>query len=323
MPKTKFKFNPETLAYEKVQITFKRRLYKFFRTFIALSFTAGIILTVMFYFFDTPKEKMLQRENNFLVTQFKFANKKLENLHALIKELQERDDNIYRIIFEAEPIPSTVRNAGMGGINRYQEYEGYSNSKLVAETAQLLDNTLKQIYIQSKSYDNLIEMAKNKTRFFSSVPAIQPIANRDVVRFASGFGYRIHPIYKTPKMHEGVDITAPTGTLVRATGDGVVVESQLSSGGFGKVVIIDHGFGYHTVYAHLSKCLIKKGKPVKRGEVIGMVGNTGRSTAPHLHYEVRKSNKPVDPINYYFNDLTPEEYDQMVQVSSQINQSFD
>ncbi len=323
MVKAKYRFNPESLKYERVEHTTRHKIIKTFKYSAAVLFTSTVLYIGWGYFFETPKEQMLRRENSFLLNQYEFLNRKLDQVLNIMADVKDRDDNIYRVIFEAEPIPSTVRKAGMGGINRYEKLEGYKNSELVIETARQLDDILKQLYVQSKSYDEVIDLAKNKTLFFASIPAIQPIASRDQVRFASGFGFRIHPIYKTLKMHEGVDITAPTGTVVRATGNGTVVHSGISDGGFGKLVIIDHGYGYKTFYAHLNKCSLRKGSLVKRGEIIGMVGNTGRSTAPHLHYEVRKNDKPVNPINYYFNDLTPEEYDEMILVSSQMNQTFD
>lgn len=323
MVKSKYRFNPESLKYERVEHTTRHKILKTFKYSAAVLFTSTILYIGWGYFFETPKEQMLRRENSFLLNQYEFLNRKLDQVLNIMADVKDRDDNIYRVIFEAEPIPSTVRKAGMGGINRYEKLEGYKNSELVIETARQLDDILKQLYVQSKSYDEIIDLAKNKTLFFASIPAIQPIASRDQVRFASGFGFRIHPIYKTLKMHEGVDITAPTGTVVRATGNGTIVHSGISDGGFGKLVIIDHGYGYKTFYAHLHKCSLRNGSQVKRGEIIGLVGNTGRSTAPHLHYEVRKNDKPVNPINYYFNDLTPEEYDEMILVSSQMNQTFD
>jgi murein DD-endopeptidase MepM/ murein hydrolase activator NlpD len=249
--------------------------------------------------------------------------KKLVQISNVLNDIQQRDDNIYRVIFEADPIPKSIREAGFGGVNRYAKLEGYSNSDLVIETATKLDKISKKLYVQSKSYDKIIEMAKNKQKYFSCIPAIAPISDNALIRFASGFGFRIHPIYKTRKMHTGIDLTAPTGTKIYATGDGKVVKAGLSKGGYGQRVIIDHDYGYKTVYAHLSKIIVRRGQKINRGELIGLVGSTGVSTAPHLHYEVRRYNKPVNPINYYFNDITPSEYDKMILVSSRKNQSFD
>jgi murein DD-endopeptidase MepM/ murein hydrolase activator NlpD len=238
--------------------------------------------------------------------------------------MQERDDNIYRVIFEADPIPSSIREAGFGGANRYKDLEGYGNSELVKETARNIDVITKQIYVQSRSFDEVIEMAKSKSEMLASIPAIQPVSNEDLKRIASGFGYRPHPIYKVMKMHAGIDFTASIGTPIYATGDGVVMKPPYGAGsGFGKYVMIDHGYGYKTLYAHMSSISVKPGQKVKRGEIIGEVGNTGTSTGPHLHYEVVRNDKKVDPINYFFNDLSPEEYQEIITLASKENQSFD
>ena len=323
MPKDKYKFNPESLNYDKIEKTSKQRFYTILSYFLASTFIAVIIIVIFSNFFDTPKEKALKRENKQLLVQYKVMNKKLTQISNVLSDIQQRDDNIYRVIFEADPIPKSIRKAGFGGINRYEKLEGYTNSKLVIETTKQLDKITKKLYVQSKSYDDIIEMAKNKQKYFSRIPAISPVSGKDLIRFASGFGYRIHPIYKTLKMHTGIDLTAPTGTKIFATGDGKIVKAGMSKGGYGKRIIIDHGFGYKTVYAHLSKTLVRVGQKIHRGELIGFVGSTGVSIAPHLHYEVRRNNKPVNPINYYFNDITPDEYDKMILVSSMKNQSFD
>ena len=240
-----------------------------------------------------------------------------------MEDLQERDDNIYRVIFEAEPIPSTVREAGIGGVDRYSELEGLSNGDIVIETAKKLDLIAKKAYIQSKSLDELENLAKRKEDMLRSIPAIQPISNSDLKRIASSFGMRIHPFYKVPKMHTGMDFTAPTGTDIYATGDGVVQKVDYSQRGYGNHVVIDHGFGYATLYAHMHSISVRPGQKVKRGSVIGQVGNTGMSVAPHLHYEVHKAGKQINPINYFFNDLTPEEYEKVIELSSLPTQSFD
>ena len=227
------------------------------------------------------------------------------------------------MIFEAEPIPPSVRSAGFGGVNRYIDLQGYESADLVIETAQRLDKISKKLYVQSKSYDEVINLAKNKEKMVACVPAIMPIANKDLRRTASGWGWRIHPIYKIRKFHYGMDFTAPTGTEIYASGDGVVEVVENSLRGYGKRIVIDHGFGYKSLYAHLNDFNVKRGQKIKRGEVIGFVGSTGTSTAPHLHYEVFKNNKKVNPVHYYFNDLTPEEFDKMIFISSNSGQSFD
>ena len=323
MPKNKYKFNSRSLNYDKVERTIKQKIYRILTNALAVFVVAVFVNFILSFFIDFPAVKKLKRENKQLLTQYQSLNTKLDQATLWLNEMQERDDNIYRVVFEANPIDPNYRKAGFGGVNRYADLEGYDNSELIIETSKQLDRINKQLYVQSKSYDELIDLAENKENMLSSIPAIQPLADKDVTRFASGFGFRIHPIYKTRKMLSGVDLTAPTGTKVYATGDGFIMKAGYSRGGYGKRIIIDHSFGYKTIYAHLSKVGVKNGQLIKRGDVIGYVGNTGRSTAPHLHYEVRYKNKPVNPVNFYFNDLTPEEYDRMIEISSRSNQSFD
>jgi murein DD-endopeptidase MepM/ murein hydrolase activator NlpD len=323
MPKHKYRFNPESLSFVKEQNSTMQRIWQGFRYFF-VSIVVSILYYVVFsFFFDTPEERGLRRENQELILQLDIFNKKFDHVTAVLEDIQQRDDNIYRTIFEAEPIPSTYRAAGIGGVDRYSDLEGLSNSRLVIETARRLDKIAKQVYIQSKSFDEVIEMAKRKEEMISNIPAIQPVSNKDLQRVASPFGVRMHPFYKVLKMHTGMDFTAPTGTEIYATGNGVVSDIIYSARGYGNTIIIDHGFSYKTLYAHLSKILIKAGQKVKRGDVIGLVGNTGMSMAPHLHYEVRKNNEPINPINFYFNDLTPEEYDKIIELAAQSGQSLD
>lgn len=323
MAKVKYKFNHSSLRYDKIVHTPRQKFYRFLTYFTATLIIAVIYNILFSVFFDTPKEKGLIRENQQLATQYEVLNNKFDLVEKTLEDLQKRDDNIYRVIFEAEPIPPSVRSAGFGGTNKYIDLEGFENSELVKETAQRLDKITKKIYVQSKSYDEVIELAKNKEDMVASVPAIMPISNTDLRRTASGWGWRIHPIYKIRKFHYGMDFTAPTGTEVYATGDGVVTEVENSLRGYGKRIVIDHGFGYKSLYAHLNGFNVRKGQKVKRGEVIGFVGSTGTSTAPHLHYEVFKNNKKVNPVHYYFNDLSPEEFDKMIFISSNSGQSFD
>lgn len=247
----------------------------------------------------------------------------MEKVEKVLSHLQETDDNLYRTIFEAEPISSSLREGGIGGVNRYAELEGYDNSRVVIETAERLDRIRKKVYVQSKSFDDLIELASEKEEMLRRIPAIMPISNKDLKRTASGWGYRIHPIYKIRKFHYGMDFTAPTGTEIYATGDGVIKRVISSKRGLGKHIVIDHGYGYATTYAHMNRFNVRQGQKVKRGDVIGFVGTTGLSTAPHLHYEVALNGKKVDPANYYFNDLTPAEYERMIELAMRSGQSFD
>ena len=323
MPKSKYKFDPESLSYEKIVLSQGQKFVRILKQFGAITVIAAILLSILSIFFDTPDERQQKRENKQLVTQYEILNKKLHRIELTMEKIKETDDNIYRTIFGAEPIPLSLRVAGVGGINRYHELEGFSNSELVIHTSRKLDKMVRQLDIQWKSYTEVVKLAEEKEAFLSSIPAISPIADRDLTRFASGYGYRIHPIYRTRKMHTGIDLTAPTGTDVYTTGDGKVIKTGYTPGGYGKKVIIDHGFGYKTLYAHLSEINVVRGQKVKRGELIGKVGSTGRSTAPHLHYEVRKNNKTENPVNYYYNDLTPEQYEEVISISSRMNMSFD
>ena len=324
MGKSKYRFNTESLSYDKVRPSFRKRLL------ILFSYLSGLLLIAIllnvFYssVFDTPREKALKRENKLLQDQFDVLNQKIGQLETVLDDIEKRDDNIYRTIFNADPIPHSVRDAGTGGVNRYEYLEGYDNSGRIVETAKRLDKLSKAVYVQSKSYDEVIEMAKNRELQLSSLPAIQPIANKDLTRTASGWGYRIHPIYKIRKFHHGMDFTAPTGTEVYATADGTIILVDNSRRGYGNRVVIDHGFGYETMYAHLDGFNdLWKGKEVKRGDVIAYVGSTGLSTAPHLHYEVHLNGKKINPINYYFEDLTAAEYDRMIDLSMRPGQSYD
>lgn len=323
MSKHKYIYNPNTLNYEKINLTPKDH-FKRFGSFMASGLVfASIIIFIAYTLFDSPKEVALKRENKQLQVQYQLIQKELNQIEGVLGEIEHRDDNIYRVIFEADPISKSVREAGVGGINRYSDLEGYQYSGLVVDTRSKLDEIARKLVIQSKSFDDIVELARRKEEMLASIPAIQPIANKDLTRMASGYGYRIHPIHKIRKMHTGMDFTAPTGTPIFATGDGTVSEVTSSRRGYGNHVVIKHDFGYRTLYGHMSKFNVRPRQKVKRGDIIGYVGSTGQSTGPHLHYEVIKEGKKVNPINFYFNDLSPEEYDRMIQLSSSSNQSFD
>jgi len=322
MVKGKYKYNPETLSYEKIEHSLKKKLSRLF-TQVVFSGVMGLVLMFAYFaLFESPKEKTLRLENEELRYNYEKLNSRLDMISSVLSDMQDRDDNIYRTIFEAEPIPNSVRKAGFGGVNRYVALEEKENMEIVVETSKQLDILSKQLYVQSKSFDEIVQMATHKEDMLRHIPAIQPLHDNDLIRLSSGFGYRIHPIYKTKKLHSGVDLSAPIGTKVYVTGDGVIDKANFGRG-YGKRIIVDHGYNYKTQYAHLSKILVRPGQRVKRGDVIGLVGNTGTSTGPHLHYEVIKSTHPVNPINYYLNDLTPEQYDEMIEVSSRPTQSFD
>ena len=323
MPKVKYYFNTHSLKYEKVVVSIRKRVFQIFG-FLATAIVFGaLIMTFAYSYFESPREKQLERELSEMELQYELLNNRLDQVSAVITDLQRRDDDIYRVIFEAEPIPGPVREAGTGGVNRYSSLEGHSNSELMIETNRKIDKITKQLYIQSKSFDEIFNLARNKNEMLASIPAIQPISNKDLGRMASGFGYRIHPIYKTARMHTGVDFTAPVGTEIYVTGNGKVESIESTGRGYGNNVVIDHGYGYKTLYAHLSKIVVKRGQKLVRGDLIGYVGSTGTSTAPHLHYEVIKNGVKINPINFFFNDLSPAEYEKMLEMSQQVNQSFD
>lgn len=322
MAKGKYKFDPESLSFNKIQFSIKTKIFRFFSYFLATLLIAIAYNVFFFSFFNSPKEKALNREISQFILQYEIAQKELELIENELEFLQKTDDNIYRTIFEAEPIPNSRRESGIGGVNRYADLEGFDNSEIVIETSKRLDKIKKKLYVQTKSFDEIIELAKNKEVMLASVPAIQPISNKDLRRTASGWGYRMHPIYKIRLFHYGMDFTAPTGTEVFSTGNGTVIEARRSRG-FGNTILIDHGYGYKTRYAHLNSFNVRKGQEVIRGDVIAFVGDTGRSTAPHLHYEVIQNGKKVNPVNYFFNDLSDEEYDRMIVLSMKSGQSFD
>jgi murein DD-endopeptidase MepM/ murein hydrolase activator NlpD len=321
--KDKYKFNPESLSFDKIRLGVKSILLR------ALAFLVGSVIIAVFFnflfglFFDSPKEKALKREIAQLTLQYDLVHREMNNLEKVIGHLQETDDNLYRTIFGAEPIQATQRQAGIGGVNRYNELEGYNNSKLVVETAKRLDAIRKKVYIQSKSFDELIGLATEKENMLRSIPAIIPISAKDLTRIASGYGLRIHPYYKISKFHAGMDFTAPLGTEVYSSGDGTVELVQSGKRGMGNYIVISHGFGYTSLYAHLDRFNVRPGQKVGRGDVIGFVGNTGMSVAPHLHYEIKLNGNNVDPVNYFFNDLSPAEYEEMIEIASRTGQSFD
>ncbi len=322
MAKTKYYYNSHTLKYEKVKTSTKAWTLRALG-FLTSSFACAVLLLyVGFTFIDSPTEKQLQREVNQMTLQYNIMQERLKQIDAALENMQHRDDNIYRVIFEADPIDSDIRKAGFGGINRYKNLEHFSNSDLMIETAKKLDYISKALYVQSKSYDDLTAMATSKAEMMASIPAIQPVDSRKIRGAVSGFGVRIHPVYKIRKMHSGIDFTAPIGTPIYATGDGRV-EAVGMDGGYGRRVVIDHGYSYKTLYGHMSKFEVKPGQQVKRGDLIGHVGNSGTSTGPHLHYEVHKNGQPVNPINFIYNDLTPSEYMAILEAASQENQSFD
>lgn len=322
MARIKYYYNTSKLRYEKVEITWRQRIIRLFGFLSTAAVFALLIIVLAYTYLDSPKEKQLKREIDQLKLQYDLNLEKISLMERVLKNLQERDENIYRVVFEAEPIKESIRTAGFNA-SQYNDLQGFENSELMIETAKRINRVAKQMYIQSKSYDEVARMVKDKTKLLASIPAIQPVSNRELNRIGSGFGYRIDPIYKSVKFHEGIDFTAPMRTEIYATGDGRVVEIEKLHRGYGNMIVIDHGYGYRTLYAHLSAFKVRIGQQVRRGEVIGLVGNTGKSTAPHLHYEVIKDGQKVNPINFFYNDITASQYEQLITNASIVNQAFD
>jgi len=323
MKKVKYYYNTLTLRYEKYEVSLRTIFLRIIGLISAVLVFSFIIVVIAYSYLDSPKEKALKREISELQLQYDNLNQQLDQMQLVMGDLQDRDDNIYRVIFEAEPIPSSVRQAGSGGMNKYRDLMDYENSELMVSTSQKLDQIRKGLYIESKSYDEISALIKKKEEVLASIPAIQPISNKDLKHIASGFGMRIDPIYKIPKMHEGLDFAANTGTPVYATGNAMVTTVEYGSTGYGNEIVLTHMVGYQTLYGHLSRIAVKQGQKVKRGDIIGYVGSTGKSTAPHLHYEVWKNGTKLNPISFFFNDLTPAQYEEMLKIADQSNQSFD
>ena len=320
--KKKYKINPETLAMEQVESGLGYWLRQ-----TGIYILSGIVLGVVFLylflvFFPSPREKQLLREKEAMQSQMETLNRQVDQMQIVMTDLQQRDDNLYRVLFGAEPIPLNIRQGTQRKISYYEEIAQMTNSQLSADLSLKVDVLEKELYVQAKSYDEVLELAKTQEIRMENIPAIQPVLNKDLKRVASGYGVRIDPVYHVRKFHQGMDFTAPTGTEVFATGNAKVSFVGWKQG-YGNTVILDHGFGYQTLYAHLFKALVRKGQKVRRSDIIALVGNTGKSTGPHLHYEVRRHGKPVDPRNYYFYDLSPEEYDQMIQLSNNFGQMLD
>ena len=325
MSKTKYYFDSDNLEFVPIKNTLGNRIYRL-SLFLISSVIFGAFITVILFntdFVNTPKEIVQEREIDNYELQLKVLNKKLEQVESTLANIEKRDNNLYRAYFEASPIPEDQRKAGFGGINRYDYLEGFESSDLIVNTTERLDILTKELVIQSKSLDEIELLAKNKESLLSSIPSIQPVNSSDLRRMASGYGYRIDPFTKARRMHFGMDFSAKRGTPIYATGDGTVSRADSRAAGFGKHVRIDHGFGYVSIYAHMDSYKVVKGDKVKRGDLIGYVGSTGRSVAPHLHYEIVKDGVKINPINFYSGSLSPAEFEELVKVASQENQSLD
>ncbi len=325
MSKVKYYYDSETLSYKKIKRKKGRRIGIALLSILGM-FLAAFVLVVIYLNLpqiETPKEKALKRELENMELQYGILNRKMNQIQNVLANIEDRDNNIYRLYFETNPIPEEQRRAGFGGINRYKNLEGYDNSKLIIETNKRMDILTKQLVVQSKSLDEIADLAKEKENLLASIPAIQPVKNETLKRIASGFGWRNDPFTKVKKFHYGMDFTSPRGTPVYATGDGKVERADNQATGYGNHIRIDHGYGYVSLYAHLYKYNVRPGQKVKRGDVIGFVGSTGRSEAPHLHYEIYKDGERINPIHFYYGNLSPEEFDQVLQQAQQENQSLD
>ncbi|MFY0608374.1 MAG: peptidoglycan DD-metalloendopeptidase family protein [Cyclobacteriaceae bacterium] len=324
MARIKYYYDTESCRYERIKVSTWDIIWNSlgFLT-LALILSVGIVFVYIKYF-ESPEEALLRKENEELKMYYELLGQELTDANQMLSTLQERDDNIYRVIMGAEPIPEDIRKAGVGGANRYRNIleKGLEREELVIENLERLDQLKKQMYIQTKSYDEVMALALDKEKMLACLPAIQPVSNEDLKRLSSGYGYRIDPILKTRKRHAGVDFSIPKGTPVYATGDGKIRFTKSSFSGYGKQIEIDHGFGYITKYAHLSEFKVKSGQKVKRGELIAFSGNSGKSTAPHLHYEVKIEGKHVNPVYYFYKDLDPEEYEEILRLASIENQSM-
>jgi murein DD-endopeptidase MepM/ murein hydrolase activator NlpD len=325
MAKVKYYYDSENLAYRKIKIR-KRRKFGFIALFLVASGLFGFLSFVILLntpYFDTPKDRLLIREMDNLKLNYSVLNTRINQLNNVVAAIEDRDNNLYRTYFNTSPITIEERKSGFKDKNRYEALAGYDNTQLVLNTTKRVDILAKELAIQSKSLDHILKLAKEKNKLLSAIPAIQPVRNENLKRMASGFGYRTDPFTKVRKMHEGMDFTAKTGSPIYATGDGVVARADNTASGFGNHVVIRHGYGYETYYAHLSKYNCRPGQSVKRGDIIGYVGSTGRSEGPHLHYEVHKNNKVVNPLNFYYGNISAVEYVAISQLANQENQSLD
>ena len=323
MSKQQFKYNPKTLSYEEVKVSYGRKVLR-----VVLWLAPNIVVAIVLAFFfsrqiDSPKERESKAELARYEREVKRMQMDLQLAQKALKDIQGRDEQMYRTALHAKAFPAELREMGIGGSDRYAYLSDLPNADLLQTTAKNLDELERSLYAQTLSFNELVKLVKQKEAMLGCIPAIQPVRNSDLKRRIGGFGIRIDPIYRTRMMHAGLDFTADRGTEVYATGDGVVEEIENKRWGYGKSIVINHGFGYKTRYAHLSKFEVKQGQKVKRGELIGLIGSTGKSTGPHLHYEVIKDGKKVNPIGYFHSDLTPAQYEQLLEMSENSHEAMD
>lgn len=323
MKKIKYYYNTNTLRYEKLESPLRVKLLRIFGFIAAALVTAALISYFAFQFVGSPNEKLLRMQNAGLRDDYRDLDDQLEELEKQLKELEKRDNNVYRAIFEANPIPDSARAKELEMEQEIRTVTGMNYNQLYASTVQTINALKSRIKAQQSSYKEIDDLIRNKEQLLAHTPAIQPVSNQDISRIASGFGYRIDPVYKTPKMHAGLDFAAPQGTPIYATANGTVSLAGNAGNGYGNHVIINHGYGYETLYGHMVRVKARVGQQVKRGEVIGWVGSTGKSTGPHCHYEVHKNGNKIDPVYFFYNDLTPEQFDRLLKQAAASNQSFD
>ncbi len=323
MKKVKYFYNTHTLRYEKLVTPLRVKLLRIFGFIAATLFSAFILISLVQKYFPSAAERALRQENANLRYGYGILEKEISDMEKRMAAMEKRDNQVYRSFFESDPIPDSARAKMIEKLEDLKKIAGMSQEALVLSASDALNRLHNRLNFQAKSFDRINELLDKKEDLLAAIPAIQPVSNKELERVASGFGYRIDPVYKIPKMHAGLDFTANTGTPIYATADGKVAEAGFNTGGYGNHVVINHGFGYETLYGHMVRIKARAGQRVKRGEVIGWVGSTGKSTGPHLHYEVRKNGTPLDPVYFFYNDLTPEQYDRLLKLAATRNQSFD
>ena len=323
MKKIKYYYNTNTLRYEKLEVPLRVKLLRVFGFVAAAMVTAALISFFAFRFIGSPQEKILAIQNERLQDRYADLNDRVQTLDQQMHELEKRDNNVYRSIFEANPIPDSARAKDIETRQEIARVEGMDNNQLLRSITSILNNLGSRVRVQAASYTELDQLIHRKEELLSHTPAIQPVSNKDLSRIASGFGYRVDPVYKTVKMHAGLDFAAPQGTPIYATADGTIAIAGNMGNGYGNYVVIRHGYGYETLYGHMVRVKARPGQPIKRGEVIGWVGSTGKSTGPHCHYEVHKNTNKIDPVYFFYNDLSPEQYDRLLKQAAASNQSFD
>ena len=323
MKNIKYFFNTQTLRFEKLITPWYKKLLRIFMFLASSTVTAVIIVIIIFSAIKSPREILLKKQNDELQENYSIMSKQVQKLEQQVNELEDRDNYIYRTIFEADPVPDSARIKAIESDKELNKVQHMSQNQLVAGLEIQLNNLSRLAAFQERSYDSIGIMVKNKQKLLAAIPAIQPVNNKDLKHIASGYGYRIDPVYKVGKFHAGLDFAAAIGTPIYATADGVVTKADFNAGGYGNHVIINHGYGYETLYGHMYKIRARVGEHVKRGAVIGYVGSTGKSTGPHCHYEVHKNGKPVNPVYFFYNDLSPEQYDRILKLANTANQSLD